>query len=157
MPKRSRLAIVITGAVLLAAGISMFARRTMGASPSNSAESAAAKIINGTGDACCPAGGSSDPAAMLRLTLDPNRYQGPVRESYQIARDDPALLAQLFCYCGCDRESGHKNLLDCYRDEHGASCAICTGEARDGESMAKRGMSIGQIREALRARYSHGG
>jgi len=99
---------------------------------------------------------SGDPGARLRLTLDPNNFQGPVREAYEVAEKDPALLAQLHCYCGCDVTDGHKNLLDCFRDTHGSTCAICCGEARDAESMASRGMAIEQIRDALRARYAHG-
>ncbi len=95
-------------------------------------------------------------AEQLRLTLDPSRFMGDVRKAYQVAQDDPALLAQLHCYCGCDKADGHKNLLDCYRDEHGSHCEICVGEANDAEAMAKRGMSVEQIRDALRARYSHG-
>jgi hypothetical protein len=99
---------------------------------------------------------AGDPGARLRLTLDPNNFQGPVREAYEVAEKDPALLAQLHCYCGCDVTDGHKNLLDCFRDTHGSTCAICCGEARDAESMASRGMAIEQIRDALRARYAHG-
>jgi hypothetical protein len=99
---------------------------------------------------------SGDPAAKLRITLDPANFQGPVREAYEVAEKDPALLAQLHCYCGCDKTDGHKNLLDCFRDTHGSTCAICCGEARDAESMATRGVAIEQIRDALRARYAHG-
>jgi len=99
---------------------------------------------------------SGDPGAKLRITLDPQNFQGNVREAYEVAEKDPALLAQLHCYCGCDKTDGHKNLLDCFRDTHGSTCAICCGEARDAESMASRGMAIEQIRDALRARYSHG-
>jgi len=99
---------------------------------------------------------AGDPGARLRLTLDPNNFQGPVREAYEVAEKDPALLSQLHCYCGCDVTDGHKNLLDCFRDTHGSTCAICCGEARDAESMASRGMAIEQIRDALRARYAHG-
>jgi hypothetical protein len=99
---------------------------------------------------------SGDPAARIRITLDPQNFQGNVREAYEVAERDPALLAQLHCYCGCDKADGHKNLLDCFRDAHGSHCAICTGEARDAESMATRGMAVEQIRDALRARYAHG-
>ncbi|MFZ0676188.1 CYCXC family (seleno)protein [Candidatus Binatus sp.] len=99
---------------------------------------------------------SGDPSAKLRITLDPQNFQGTVREAYEVAEKDPALLAQLHCYCGCDVTDGHKNLLDCFRDTHGSTCAICCGEARDAESMASRGMPIEQIRDALRARYAHG-
>jgi Protein of unknown function with PCYCGC motif len=100
---------------------------------------------------------SGDPAERLRITLDPQNFQGTVREAYEVAARDPGLLAQLHCYCGCDRSDGHKNLLDCFRDTHGSTCAICVGEARDAEAMAGRGMAVEQIRDALRARYAHGG
>jgi hypothetical protein len=103
------------------------------------------------GDACCLHTGSAQ-----RITLDPKRFQGDVREAYQVAERDPALLAQLHCYCGCDRNEGHKNLLDCFRDDHGGKCAICVGEARDAEAMAQRGVSVEQIRDTLRSRYAHG-
>jgi hypothetical protein len=99
---------------------------------------------------------NGDPGARLRITLDPAAFLGTVRVFYYVAEPDPALLAQLHCYCGCDKTDGHKNLLDCFRDTHGSTCAICCGEARDAEAMAGRGMPIEQIRDALRARYSHG-
>ena len=99
---------------------------------------------------------AGDPGAQLRITLDPKNFQGTVREAYEVAEKDPALLAQLHCYCGCDKTDGHKNLLDCFRDTHGSTCAICCGEARDAELMATRGMPVEQIRDALRARYAHG-
>jgi hypothetical protein len=99
---------------------------------------------------------SGDPAAQLRITLDPKNFHGTVREAYEVAEKDPALLAQLHCYCGCDVTDGHKNLLDCFRDTHGSTCEICCGEARDAEAMASRGMAIEQIRDTLRARYAHG-
>ena len=99
---------------------------------------------------------SGDPGAKLRITLDPANFQGTVREAYEVAEKDPALLAQLHCYCGCDVTDGHKNLLDCFRDTHGSTCAICCGEARDAEKMATAGMPVEQIRDALRARYAHG-
>ena len=51
-------------------------------------------------------------------TLDPNQFVGPVREAYKYAGQNPALLAQLHCYCGCDKAEGHQSLLDCYRGMH---------------------------------------
>jgi hypothetical protein len=100
--------------------------------------------------------GSTDPAAKLRMTLDPKLFQGDVKKAYQVAQDDPALLAQMHCYCGCDRTEGHKNLLDCFRDKHGSTCAICTGEAIEAEQLARQGMPVEQIRDSLRARYANG-
>jgi len=87
------------------------------------------------------------------LTLDPSGFEGNARRSYQIARQKPSLLAQLHCYCGCDKVLGHRSLLDCYRDKHAASCATCMGEAIDSNQMNDRGSPVEQIRDALRARY----
>jgi len=99
---------------------------------------------------------ASDAAQHLRMTLDPNQFVGEVKRAYQIAEHDPALLAQMHCYCGCDRTDGHKNLLDCYRDTHGAHCAICTGEAIEAEKLAEQGMPVEKIRDALRDRFANG-
>jgi hypothetical protein len=91
------------------------------------------------------------------VTLDPALFTGPVREAYQIARDNPALIAQLHCYCGCDKDEGHKNLLDCYRDSHGSRCEICIGESLQARRMFEQGAPIEQIRDAVRTRYAHQG
>ena len=98
--------------------------------------------------------GSSGGAGRNVLTLDPGLYQGPAHEAYRVAREHPELLAQLHCYCGCDRLHGHNNLLDCFRDTHGGHCAICVGEAIDAERMYKAGTPVDQIRDALRQRYN---
>jgi hypothetical protein len=100
---------------------------------------------------------TADAAAQnLRVTLDPNQFVGDVKKAYQVAERDPALLAQLHCWCGCDKTDGHKNLLDCYRDTHGAHCAICSGEALEAEKLAQQGMPVEKIRDALRDRFANG-
>jgi hypothetical protein len=106
--------------------------------------------------ACCATHQVSEnqAASDLRKTLDPMQFTGEVRQAYKVAQENPDLLAQLYCYCGCDRTNGHKNLLDCYRDHHGASCAICTGEALEAKKLFDQGASIDTIRAALRARFA---
>jgi uncharacterized protein with PCYCGC motif len=99
---------------------------------------------------------AADAEQHLRTTLDPNLFVGDVKTAYQIAERDPTLLAQLHCYCGCDRTDGHKNLLDCYRDTHGAHCAICTNEALEADKLASQGMPVEKIRDALRDRFANG-
>jgi hypothetical protein len=99
---------------------------------------------------------NSDPARQMRITLDPDLYVGDVKKAYQVAERDPALLAQMHCYCGCDRALGHKNLLDCFRDDHGSHCAICTGEAIEAGKLAEQGMPIEKIRDSLRDRFAGG-
>ena len=92
--------------------------------------------------------------AQPRLTLDPRQFVGPVKEAYKFAEKNPALLAELHCYCGCDKAEGHQNLLDCYRGMHGASCEICTQEALLAKRMSEQGSPVDQIRNAIRRNFA---
>jgi hypothetical protein len=62
---------------------------------------------------------SIDPKTGFPKTLDPNLFKGKTKQAYQIAREIPAILAQMPCFCECD-VFGHENLLDCFIDLHGA-------------------------------------
>jgi hypothetical protein len=89
-----------------------------------------------------------------RPVLNPLMFVGTARQAYIVAQQNPWLLAQLWCYCGCDKTNGHRCLLDCYRDYHGATCAICAGEALEANQLFNQGSPVDQIRDALRARFS---
>ena len=91
-----------------------------------------------------------------RVTLDPVRFSGVARQAYGVAAKNPALLAQLHCYCGCDRGLGHRNLLVCYRDEHAGHCPTCTGGALEASKLADRGLPVEQVRRVLRDLYAQG-
>jgi hypothetical protein len=111
------------------------------------------------GHCCCTARAEAAETAtpknsQPRLTLDPNQFVGPVKEAYKFAEKNPELLAQLHCYCGCDKAEGHQNLLDCYRSTHGASCEICTGEALLAKRMSEQGSPVDQIRDAIRRNFA---
>ena len=110
------------------------------------------------GHCCCTGRAEAETAptkgAQPRLTLDPKQFVGPVKEAYKFAEQNPALLAQLHCYCGCDKAEGHQNLLDCYRGMHGASCEICTGEALLAKRMSDQGSPVDQIRDAIRRNFA---
>ncbi|MBF6561369.1 MAG: hypothetical protein IVW56_13870 [Candidatus Binataceae bacterium] len=93
----------------------------------------------------------------VRITLDPAGFAGDTKQAYVVAEQHPELLAQLDCYCGCEEHEGHKSLLDCFRTNHGAGCDICVGEAVTAGKMLAEGTPVDQIRQALRARYGHGG
>ena len=56
----------------------------------------------------------------LPATLSSEFFTGEVKEGYQIAEAIPDILAGLSCYCGCDRSMRHRNLLDCFVDDHAA-------------------------------------
>jgi uncharacterized protein with PCYCGC motif len=100
---------------------------------------------------------TSAEAAANSLTLNPEMFQGEVHDAYIAAQRHPELLAQLDCYCGCEQHEGHKSLLDCYRTNHAATCATCTGEAVTAAQLYENGTPVEQIREVLRQRYAHGG
>jgi hypothetical protein len=103
------------------------------------------------------AGSAQTPAVsepQKSLTLDPKQFVGPVREAYTFAGKNPALLAQLRCYCGCDKAFGHQNLLDCYRSTHGATCEICTQEALLAKALSEQGSPVDQIRNAIRRNFA---
>jgi hypothetical protein len=120
----------------------------------------AAVAILSIGAAAWTMRSAADPAAAAakdqQVTLDPARFSGAARQAYEVAAKNPALLAQLHCYCGCDKEIGHQNLLDCYRDEHGGHCPVCTGEALEASKLADEGLPVEQIRRVLRDHYAQG-
>jgi len=72
-----------------------------------------------------PAKPNTAPAAATKATLPTplpaDRFQGRVREAYKVAAEIPDVIAGVACYCGCDKSQGHRNLLDCFVDDHGAT------------------------------------
>ena len=56
-----------------------------------------------------------------RPTLSPQRFAGKVRVAYELARAIPEVLDSLYCYCRCQENFSHKNLLSCYVDTHAST------------------------------------
>ena len=61
------------------------------------------------------------PRRETRPTLDPAGFTGKAALAYQVAREIPAVLDQLQCYCACRSQYGHVSLLSCYVDGHGST------------------------------------
>ena len=57
----------------------------------------------------------------LPTPLPADRFQGRAREAYKAAAEIPDVFAGVKCYCGCDKSQGHRNLLDCFVDDHGST------------------------------------
>lgn len=56
------------------------------------------------------------------VTLNPAAFDDPeTKASYQAAKDSPEALENVACYCGCFGNSGHRNNLDCFKDNHGVT------------------------------------
>lgn len=103
-----------------------------------------------------------DPAASNRAatartpqgTIPPEQFAEPrARLAYAVAARISRVLAELPCYCGCDH-MGHKNLLDCFKDEHAENCIICQDSAFWAEKRVNEHASAKAISEELKARYS---
>ena len=65
----------------------------------------------------------------LPTTLPAANFFGKAREAYAAAKEIPETLAQLPCYCYCDKAFGHKSLHTCFVDDHASQCAVCVDEA----------------------------
>ena len=92
----------------------------------------------------------------LKPTLAPEMFAGKQRLGYQAAKEIPQTLAQLPCYCHCDRGFGHKSLQSCFVDEHAAHCAVCIDEALVAYQLEKKeGLKPEQIRERVIEQFSN--
>ena len=87
-------------------------------------------------------------------TLAPALFVGKTERAYRIAHDMPDVIDQLYCYCECDKHSGHLSLLSCYTDNHAANCDVCQDEALDAAQMQKQGYSVAKTRAYIDQKYS---
>jgi hypothetical protein len=103
-----------------------------------------------------PAHYSSPPSRdSLAPTLRPEDFFGKTKEAYSAARAIPQTLAQLPCYCHCDRGMGHKSLHSCFEDDHAAHCAVCVDEALLAYRLEKEEkLTPAQVREVIIEKYS---
>lgn len=104
-----------------------------------------------------PAFFASPPSrSALGPTLEPEKFTGLAREAYRAVREIPVTIAQLPCYCHCDRGFGHKSLYSCFEDDHASHCAVCVNEALLALKLEKeQKMTPAQIRDTIIAEYSH--
>lgn len=86
----------------------------------------------------------------LGPTLPPEQFTGLVRDAYRAAREIPQTIAQMPCYCHCDRGMGHKSLHSCFEDDHASHCAVCVNEALLALKLEKeQKLSPAQIRDKI--------
>ena len=104
-----------------------------------------------------PAHFTSPPSrSALGPTLEPEKFTGLARDAYRAVREIPVTIAQLPCYCHCDRGFGHKSLYSCFEDDHASHCAVCVNEALLALKLEKeQKMTPAQIRDTIVAQYSH--
>lgn len=72
-----------------------------------------------------------------------------IAEVYEMAAEIPHVLDGLYCHCDCSKHSGHRSLLTCFQDDHGAACDVCLTEAALAFRMTGEGRSLKEIRKAV--------
>jgi hypothetical protein len=103
-----------------------------------------------TAQADVPAYHATRPHDPLPETLDPNQFpDAETQNIYALAAKEKAVLYQQPCYCRCDKEVGHKSLLDCYVDDHAAHCILCKKEAVFAYTETQAGKTAAQIRKEI--------
>ena len=104
-----------------------------------------------------PAFQTAAAAKDLGPTLAPDKFMGKTRDAYRVAKQIPATLAQLPCYCECDRGYGHKSLYSCFEDDHASHCAVCIDEALLAYQLQTQNkMTPEQVRQRIIEKYSQG-
>ena len=91
--------------------------------------------------------------AVLPPTLSPELFSGNEKLAYKAAQEIPQTLAQLPCYCHCDRSQNHKSLHSCFESEHGENCGICINEALMAYNLQKQGVAVNEIRKRIITAY----
>lgn len=94
------------------------------------------------------------PIAERAGTLPADRFADPrVANAYRIAATIPGELEKYPCFCACYRANGHLSLLDCFKNQHGARCAICIAEAEVVDEMVKGRKPDLEVRGRILAQF----
>lgn len=93
--------------------------------------------------------GHAPSRSSLGATLPPEQFTGLVRDAYRAVREIPQTVAQMPCYCHCDRGMGHKSLHSCFEDDHASHCAVCVNEALLAYKLEKEKLNPAQIRDRI--------
>lgn len=147
--------LLVIAVVLIGVAAFVLARRPEQPAQSENASHAAEHASPASSDAkAIPAHHETEPPRnSLPPTLAPEKFSGKTRDAYRAVSQVPQLIAQLPCYCYCDRGFGHKSLHSCYVDDHAAHCAVCVDEVLKAHELQKRGLSAQQIREQIIAQF----
>lgn len=150
------LRINLIAAAILAVGYACFGLGSLHAQNSSPSEAAppaahaASKSAPQASDPNVPAYHPSRPHSPLPDTLDPGQFaDAQTQNIYALAAKEKSVLYQLPCYCRCDKEVGHKSLLDCYVDDHASHCILCKKEAAFAYTETQAGKTAVQIRKEI--------
>jgi hypothetical protein len=106
-------------------------------------------------------------APLANMPVEVQNAPVTVKQAYQFAVANPAILSKLPCYCGCGG-MGHTSNYACYLsgedengdlafDGHALGCSICVDITQDAMRMLDDGSSTAEIRAYVDQTYSRFG
>ena len=94
-------------------------------------------------------------AASVNKVLDPTRFSDErVRKAYEAAKQYAHILENIYCYCRCKENIGHRALVECFETEHASHCEVCMNEAIITARMTADGKTPQEIQKAIDAYYA---
>lgn len=94
-------------------------------------------------------------AAKVNKVLDPAGYSDPrVRAAYEAAKQYAHVLEEIYCYCRCKENIGHRALIECFETDHATNCDVCMNSAMIAAKMTKDGRTPKEINKAIDALYA---
>ena len=97
-----------------------------------------------------------EPALILVLLTytqdDVEFWKEPARAQAAAAAEH--VLEEIYCYCRCKENIGHRALVECFESDHGSHCDVCMNEAVIAAKMTQEGKTPKEIQQAIDAYYA---
>lgn len=102
-----------------------------------------------------PSTQATSDAAGVNKVLDPLQFADPrTRAAYDAAKKYAHVLEEIYCYCRCKENIGHRALVECFETDHGSHCDVCMNEAMIAARMTQDGKTPKEIQKAIDALYA---
>lgn len=102
-----------------------------------------------------PSSQAAPDAAGVNKVLDPLGFADQrVRTAYDAAKQYAHVLEEIYCYCRCRENIGHRALVECFETDHAAHCDVCMNEAVIAARMTRDGKTPKEIQTAIDALYA---
>jgi hypothetical protein len=91
----------------------------------------------------------------VNKVLDPAGFADQrVRTAYEAAKKYAHVLEEIYCYCRCKENIGHRALVECFETDHASACDVCMNEAVIAARMTQEGRTPKEIQKAIDALYA---